>query len=189
MKVLSAMGIKCLNDRHLKCGEFGQEALDRANHQDLPFTALISLYILADSLLVRGLKDQIITLLVEVYGYSRLENRPKGISLGFWNQKLPGRMTGLPSPTIGINLAWKKTPENCHLRQVLLKLFCENASTEIYVKEPYDPEFLSEAVCMIAGMWIGNDGTTDWAAKGGICRYHVHDVKCRLENGVGEGDE
>ena len=46
------------------------QALYMANYRDAPFSHLVGLYILADTLLVHGLKDQIITLIIDVYCWS-----------------------------------------------------------------------------------------------------------------------
>jgi len=189
-RILARMNIICLNERHLchnqdKSHEAKEAstALDEADYRDLPFTALISLYILADSLLIRGLKDTIITLLIEVYGYHRLAGFQKGTTLDFW--KAPGeRIPNMLSPAAGINLAWKKTPKNCHLRQVLIAIFCDNADGANTLEEPYDAEFLSEAVGMLAQRWIDDASTTNWGAKGAICKFHIHDVECSLKDKV-----
>lgn len=191
-RILSMMKITCLNNRHLSCHAYQSDeaqeasaALDEANYRDLPFTALISLYILADSLLIRGLKDTIVTLLVEVYGYDRLSTHPQGITLDFW--AAPSlRKTSLPSPAVGINLTWKKTPKNCYLRDVLLELFCDNVDGADRLEQPYDAEFLSEAVAILAQRWIDGAGTSDWGGKGAICDFHIHDVDCPLKDKVME---
>lgn len=188
--ILARMNITCLNERHLhgeshKAKE-ASTALDEANYRDLPFTALISLYILADSLLIRGLKDTIITLLIEVYGYDRLAGTPKGTTLDFW--MAPGeRIPSIPSPAAGINLAWKKTPKNCPLRSVLLALFCDNIDCAYSLEQFDDAGFLSEAVLMLLDRWMSSAGTSDWGAKGTICEFHVHDVQCPLKDKVQEG--
>jgi hypothetical protein len=44
-------------------------AFNLANYRDAPFSDLIALYALADTLQVHDVKDQIVTLLVEVYAY------------------------------------------------------------------------------------------------------------------------
>lgn len=54
-------------------------ALAIANYRDAPFSSLISLYILADVLLVPDLKNSVISLLVEVYGFARVNDSDKGI--------------------------------------------------------------------------------------------------------------
>lgn len=195
-RIFLEMDITCLNDRHLDIdadhSDEAQEAsaaLDEANYQDLPFAALISLYILADSLLIRGLKDGIVTLLIEVYGFDRLPAFPHGITLDFWAAPSV-RKTSLPSPAVGINLAWKKTPKTSHLRHVLLALFCDNVDGANGLEQPYDAEFLSEAVGMLADRWIElarkNDSarTSDWGAKGVICGFHIHDAGCPLKDKV-----
>lgn len=181
------MRITCLNDRYsfdFQCQ--GKEAsrataaLETANYRDLPFNALISLYIMADSLLVRGLRDLIITLLIQVYGYDRLLDAPRGMMLGFWEAASKGRTTVQPSPAVGINLAWAKTPHNCHLRAVLLLLYCDNANRTSISQEPYCPEFLREAFFTMTIRWLRDSSTTQWTANGAICRYHIHDAGCPL---------
>lgn len=184
-KLTSTLGSEALNRRHKKGSNTDSDALDDANYQDLPFVALISLYILADSLLVRGLRDQIIPLLIEVYGYSYFASRPKGVVLRFWGGSDLQGHPALPSPAIGINLAWEKTSKDSQLRQVLLKLFCDNVDEDISSEEPYNAEFLLEAVSVILSRWIENAGTTDWAKKGAICEHHIHDVECPLQDNVG----
>ncbi len=197
-KVLSTMNITCLNERHLihnaTKSEKAQEASaasDEANYRDLPFTALVSLYILADSLLIRGLEDTVVTSLIEVYGYDRLSTCPQGITLDFWAAP-SRRKTTLPSPVAGINLAWKKTCKSCHLRDVLVELFCDNIDGGNRLEQPYDAEFLSEAIAILANRWIemarDNEipGTSDWGERGAICNFHTHDVECQLQDNLKE---
>lgn len=191
-RILSIMKITYLNDRHLFFNKEQTDearktsaAFDEANYRDLPFTALVSLYVLADSLLIRGLKDTIITSLVEVYGFDRLPNFPEGTTLDFWNAPSI-RKTSLPSPAVGINLAWKKTLKDCHLRQVLLTLFCDNVGRANSLEQPYEVEFLLEAMGILASRWIDRASTSEWGAKGAICKFHTHDVECPLKDKVKE---
>lgn len=189
-KLRETLGREALNTRHLEIWNPTSEALDHANYQDLPFVALISLYILADSLLVRGLRDQIITLLIEVYGYSTFKSQPKGVTLRFWmSPDVSWSPAVLPSPAVGINLAWDKTTKNSLLRRVLLKLFCDNVKSNTSSEEPYNAEFLLDAVKMVVQRWTKNTGTSNWAKKGAICNYHIHDVECPFQDDVGEGIE
>lgn len=156
-------------------------ALNLANYRDVPFHAVIALYILADVLQVHGLKDQVITLLVDIYGYTDLRNRV-GKTLLFWDpneEAVSHEPAGLMGPSKGINMAWEMLPEGCHLRRLLLVLFCDNmlnfaVRTD---EEPFNPTFQEEAFGVMAGRWYDGRGTTKWR-KGEICKFHDHDIEC-----------
>ena len=47
-----------------------RQAWELATYQDAPFQPLVALYVPADTLQVKGLKDPIISTLIYIYGYS-----------------------------------------------------------------------------------------------------------------------
>ena len=179
-----------LRERHrLDADCIANRTLDYANYQDVPFTALVSLYILADQLQVRGLKDPVINELVDVYGYSSsLCRTPQnGIILPFWvhTQKnidvdSEERAPWLPIPAVGINLAWNHLPERSKLRALLIELFCDNIHDNFDFQGLYNPDFMAEALRVMVGRWLGSTPVSDWAGDDAICGYHVHDVESLL---------
>ena len=105
------MSINCTSNLALDCGYF----------QDAPLAGLVSLYILADQLQVRGLKDTIINAIIEVY-FDSLNGYL------FWgHQEDHDRSRWLLGPAAGIKLAWEHLPDPSPLRSLILKLFCANA--------------------------------------------------------------
>ena len=148
------------------------KALYMANYRDAPFSHLVGLYILADTLLVHDLKDPIITLIVDVYCWSPSEvagdeddangSRQKGkeaddavafpsksepddaweYTTPFWSLERP---PGLEDPCQGINMAWKALPRNSPLCQLTVECFCENVDLveEHTFGRQYHPDFLA----------------------------------------------
>ena len=158
-------------------------ALNLANYRDVLFSSVIALYVLADVLQVHGLKDQVVTALVHVYGYTDLDNRT-GRTMLFWDTNdsaILHKPSWLVGPSKGINIAWELLPKGCHLRRLLLVLFCDNA-TVLDVKAgeaSFNPEFQEEAYTVMAGRWYEERSTTRWS-NGKICKFHDHDIKCLL---------
>ena len=158
-------------------------ALNLANYRDVPFHAIIALYVLADVLQIKGLKDQVITILISIYGYTDLKNR-EGRSLLFWEwdtNRMPNVPNWLRGPSKGINMAWNMLPKGCHLRRLLIILFCDNAlNFKMRTGEEFfNPDFQEEAFSVMAGRWYQERGTTRWS-DGLICKFHEHDVECLL---------
>ena len=84
----------------LVCHDISNLALFR----DAPFASLVSLYILADQLQTRGLKDPIVNMMIGVYADSA--NRHL-----FWARlEDPDRPNRLRGPAAGIKLAWELLP-------------------------------------------------------------------------------
>lgn len=106
-------------------------AFNMANYRDAPFLPLISLYILAGVLQVHKIKDQIATLIIDVYGFDGKDqdftNEHQSIekdgeaddyvfddfedSVGetttlFWSLR---RVSQFEDPSIGINKAWTRS--------------------------------------------------------------------------------
>lgn len=149
-------------------------ALSSAYFQDAPFTELISLYILADQLQVRGLKDTIVNLIIDVYSYDDM-------SCLFWSQNVVREpSTWIPEPAIGINLAWQSLPDSSPLRSLLLQLFCDNADRQNNIRGLYTTDFLAEAFTLAAARTEDDLGLIKWEKKGEKCKHHVHDVECPL---------
>ena len=147
------------------------KALHMANYRDAPFSHLVGLYILADTLLIHDLKDPIITLIIDVYCWSfegtcnedgaqgtQQEGREadvaeafpseseisdiEGYTTLFWNLERP---PGLEHPCKGINMAWEALPRNSLLCQLTVECFCDNV---VLVEKhtngrQYHPDFLA----------------------------------------------
>ena len=167
-------------------------ALNLANYRDVPFHTAITLYILADFLQVRGLKDHVITTLVDVYGYT--SDVRAGTCLLFWSLVTEG-VTQKPEwcvgPAKGINLAWRMLPRGCNLRRLLIVLFCDNALNFKFRggEESFDHVFQEEAFAVMAGRWYDDRGTSRWS-DGDVCKFHDHDVDCPLApNSMKKGDD
>ena len=175
-------------------------ALYMAHCRDAPFSHLVGLYILADTLLVRSLKDPIITLIIDVYSWSeptevagdgassdeaqqqgkgadpRLDN-PDLYTTLFWS---PERQPELEDPCKGINMAWEALPRNSPLCRLIVECFCDNIIlVEKHTKgRQYHPGFLA-AVAQNYAVRLGRIDSTcqapDWDLKGQICKFHEHD--------------
>ncbi|KAL2051278.1 hypothetical protein ABVK25_008527 [Lepraria finkii] len=124
-----------------------------AKNSDLPFHLLIELYILADALQVRGLKDRIITTLIGVYGYivpKYLKKPLKSASLPFWESGFR-RPDWMPPAARAINLAFENLPRGAALCAVLIVLFVDNISTAFFSREDLCCEFLGRSLNMVIG--------------------------------------
>lgn len=148
-----------------------------ANYRDAPFHSLISLYALADALQVRGLKDPIISLLVEVDGY--ISDHSKGSRIPFWNHELE-KPAWIPDITTSINIAWQKLPQASPLRKVLILLFCDNVTSAkaLRKEDEVHNSFLASCLDIMLKRWIDDRNPTPWGKKGVVCKFHEHDVEC-----------
>ena len=151
---------------------------ERAQYRDLPFHSLIALYILADTLLVQGLKDAVITALIEVYGH----NVPGKVgSKLYWKSTQPDP---LKTPTRSINSAWEALPKGSNLCQLLVQLFCDSTiDIERYcVEEQLNPDFLVAVGAEFAERWLKNhQPTSRWTTTKAVCSYHEHEeASCDL---------
>lgn len=173
------------------------KALNLANYRDAPFSSLISLYILADVLQVHELKDHIITLIIDIYGYSLSDEDPPAEVENFRKVEWDGvtesttlfwslhQIPGLEDPSVGINMAFEKLPSTSSLCQLLIRCFCGNV---VCVKKRTDQlqytntDFLAAIAETYASRWGGCVDVTDWGKEGEICKFHEHSpaLKCSL---------
>ena len=178
------------------------KALRMANYRDAPFSHLVGLYILADTLLVYDLKDPIVTLIIDVYCWSKgpeatededgaqetqqeseeADETDSNIGISetyptlFWSRERP---PGLEHPCKGINMAWEALPRNSPLCQLIVECFCDNI---ILVEEhtngrEYHPGFLvaiAHNYALRLGKVDENTQSPDWDQKGQICKFHEH---------------
>lgn len=164
-----------INIDRLDLDDVHYKALALADYRDAPFSSLVSLYILADVLLVDHLKDSIIALLVEVYGSSREGVTDKGAERHFWFH--PNDLSNeFEEPQLGINLAWEKLPPDSKLRSVIVNLFCDNIieMKGLAEKTLFDMQFMVAVADKYARRWYDNEGLTDWKGADKICEYHEH---------------
>ena len=168
------------------------KALYMAIYRDAPFSHLIRLYILADTLLVRDLKDPIIALIIEVYCWPKptevvhYEDGAQGTQqegkdadeveasiskpgindIGSYSTIFwnLGRPPGLEDPCQGINIAWEALPRNSPLCRLLVECFCSNilAVEEHTNGRQYHPGFLA-AVAQGFALRLCSLGRYFWA--------------------------
>ncbi len=149
------------------------KALSLANYRDAPFSHLVGLYILADTLLVHDLKDPIVTLIIDVYCWSKApeaaededsaqetqqegeeaneaEAAPSNSGNGDTEPSTTlfwnrERPPGLEDPCKGINMAWEALPRNSPLCQLTVECFCDNVTLveEHTNGREYHPTFLA----------------------------------------------
>ncbi len=132
------------------------------------------MYILADVLQVRGLKDRIVEALVSTYGKISKE---RGLStIPFWRNSFE-RPEWMPCPARSINWAWEVLSKGCHLRRLLLLLFCDNVQdlAPKHGEEHLSPEFQGAAYRVVTGRWRYASGSSQWD-KGIVCNFHDHDI-------------
>lgn len=149
------------------------KALYMAHYRDAPFSRLVGLYILADTLLVHGLKDPIITLIIDVYAWSEpaeaaedeanaekpqqkgkeadeAEASPSDSGTNEFARETTifwsrKRPTSLEDPCKGINMAWEALPRHSPLCQLIVECFCDNITLveERTNKQQYHPGFVA----------------------------------------------
>ena len=149
------------------------KALYMAHYRDAPFSHLVGLYILADTLLVQDLKDRIITLIIDVYARSEPDeaaedeaNASKTQQKGEEADEIEAtpsdsatdertretmifwsleRPLGLEDPCKGINMAWEALPRHSPLCQLIVECFCDNITLveEHTNKQQYHPGFVA----------------------------------------------
>lgn len=148
-----------------------------ARYRDAHLHELISLYCLADALQVVGLKDQIISLLIEVYGTND-ENTPRGHVTLFWRSTFK-RPTWMPSLAASINQAWDRLLRGSLLHKVLMTLFCDGVDDvlDLMKDAEFDYEFLTDCLNFLLHRPGKNEWATQWR-KHAVCEFHEHDMEC-----------
>ena len=168
---VEAQGLDALED--LDRDNPSGRVLYMAHYRDAPFSHLIGLYILADTLLVHGLKDPVITSIIDVYCWSEptqvagdgagakgiqrkgkeadevkaLHTGPGIDSAGAYTSLFwsPELQPELDHPCKGINRPWAALPRTSPRCRLIVECFCDNV---MLVEEhtngrPYHPGFLA----------------------------------------------
>ena len=148
--------------------------LHHAIFEDAPIRDLVSLYLLADVLQVRGLRDNIINLMVKIYGTEYFHTKT------FWG---PPRMLGiLPEPTTIMNLAYERLPSTSKLRRFIVDFYLGHVDKETITlnRDLLNPDFIFD--CLLASYqgWVDSSPKKDFHQASSICQYHEHDVECGL---------
>ncbi|KAL8952101.1 MAG: hypothetical protein Q9222_001969 [Ikaeria aurantiellina] len=149
-------------------------------YRDAPFDALIGLYVLAEYLQIRGLKDQIINRLVDVYSFPGLPKRypnrfKKDWANQSWAWKTSTRPAWVVNPFPSINAAFSDLPHGSTLCRLLIRLFCDNVVDVVEEVEDgteIDTDFLRGAFT------LAQDRTSRsglWLDDGPLCDFHDHD--------------
>lgn len=142
-----------------------------------PFAHLVGLYILANWGQVPGLKDQIVTKIIRIYGInSNARNY-------YWGQ----RRTHLGATDVDtadpINLAYNNL-DDCFLKRLLVRLWIENTRVrphEIWAR--YHPNFLSDVINQM--MRPENP-----VSRLIFCEWHEHDGEsCSFPDDESEDNE
>lgn len=157
------------------------EALVAAELREKPFYALVRLYILADTLSVLGLRDQIITCLILTYGRRAKTCDSEELDELFWGNY--STWTGPFNIRDIIRLAHEHFRFD-PLTRLLSILYCDavNEETQMLYGHTLDAAFLSLALTEMRLRWIERETFTQWQLPGKICKYHKHDVPCALNN-------
>lgn len=144
-----------------------------------PLAQLIGLYILASQLQVRGLKDQIVTKIIRVYG-KNIHARAY-----YWGQ-CSKRIGAVDADAISaMNLAYHN-PQGYSLRPLLVRLYVENViidhNSTIY---KYHPGFLGDVIVRLR-----RSSNPGWAVPPlRICEWHDHDDgPCSVQDGDDSDD-
>lgn len=149
--------------------------------RSFPLAQLVGLYILAYQLQVPGLKDQIVTKVVQVYG------KNYNARVYYWGQS-SGSVGAKDADAISaINLAYHNL-NNCFLKRLLVHLYVENVCDDhISTRAMYHPEFLCDVVDELRRRLDPNFPVPSLE----ICQWHEHhDEKCSiLDEADGDGDE
>ena len=153
-------------------------------YRDAPLSALVHFYILANDLRVHGLKDIIISTLIETYGSTGEIETEVGKAFMFWKSK-PRRPLWLERPAVGINLAWKNLPAESVLCKAIVSLACDNH----FLAEPgaggldgVNEDFMVALHAKTLKRNCRGKGTTAWERNGKLCKLHEHesDIPCKV---------
>ncbi|KAL8790324.1 MAG: hypothetical protein Q9213_000676 [Squamulea squamosa] len=161
-------------ERTAWCAYEAQAQLYRyARYIDAPFSALIGLYLLAEYLLIPGLRDQIINKLIDVYSYKGYEDDH------FWCWDNTDRPAWAQDPVPCINKAWRSSSGDSSLCRLLVTLFCDSSDNSMQIvqeNEELDPKFMSAALAKAQKRWQrGMDRETAEHYHKFACKYHDHD--------------
>ena len=148
-----------------------EKAIHTATVREYPFLQLVALYVLADSLQVRGLKDEIVTKLFEIYAMN------KNVSKLYWD------------PVTAFNLAYEKLPDSSPLREFLVALHVYKMKAESKAnRSMYNHEFLCDALDEVLRNWKNGPKPPKWDDAFTVCAWHEHDVeKCSVVRAKEEG--
>ncbi|KAL8772932.1 MAG: hypothetical protein Q9209_001952 [Squamulea sp. 1 TL-2023] len=133
-----------------------QKLRQHARYMDAPFHALVGLYLLAEYLLIPGLKDQIVNTMIEVYGY-----RGETEDNDFWAWEDKDRPAWAKDPIEVINTAWKSSSKTSNLCRLLVSLFCDNMANvleDTQELEKLNHEFLCAAFLKAQSRWLEGTG-------------------------------
>lgn len=161
----------------LKAKNESYQELVLAIFEEAPFHQLVSLYVFAETLQVRGLKDNIVSLIVKVYG---LESHRCQL---FWPNR--ERLSSVPDPKHAINHAYRQLPEKSLLKGVMVQLYRDwlNFETINSDRGSLEYDFVYDTLESFFRFWsCENSGPMLWMSESAICDYHEHDVPCVLKS-------
>lgn len=150
------------------------DALNLAIFEEAPIPALVSLYVLADALQVRGLRDHIVITIIKVYA---IDNDRANF---FWYR--PRAIDSLSEPIMIMNNAYKQLPSSSTLRRFIIELYLRFVGENAFAPKRglLDSDFIFDYLIAVQDLWYLDDYTRDFQDAEIICDHHVHDVKCLL---------
>ena len=166
------------------------KALRAAEIREKPFYALIRLYTMADKYSVVGLRNQIITSLMTIYGSRAILYQSITIDELFWNKW--SAWTGPNNIADAMNSAHKHFSRFSHynsdpLTRLLPILYCDSIGwgTHLMWGHTLGAEFLNLAFGEMRRRLV-EAKVPQRQLPGTICEYHMHDVPCALKSQLEE---
>ena len=142
-----------------------RDKIGKAILREYPIQHLVNLFVLADKLQVRGLKDPILDQVISTYAIKGLGHH------AFWEN--PDRDI---APMIdAMNIGYKELPKTSKFPQLLIHMYCLNATDEQVLR---DSAFLDHAVLVQAfnlTQSVYHEERTPSKEMRDYCQYHTHD--------------
>lgn len=144
----------------------------REKNKDAPILKLVSLYVLADTLQVRGLRDHITTFLIKVYGDN---------GNTFWEP--PTKSDTVSTCTLVMSEAYARLellPASCNIRHLIVHLHV------VRVVAPYSTldvcnlhaGFIYNCFVLVHQNLEFNEEEENFEDASTVCSYHIHDTAC-----------
>ena len=149
-------------------------ALHWAQFEDAPIHELVSLYLLADILRIRGLRDHIVSLFVKTYGICLTR-----VSL-FWDHSRS--VDNVPDATVAMSHAYQRLPQTSPLRRFIVDFYLSMIGPEAVAasRATAHQDFVHACFVTLYDLWEEEIPRKDFKELGTICEYHEHDVECLL---------
>lgn len=154
--------------------------------EDVPIPELVSLYILADALQIRGLRDHIVNVIAKVYGTEVCRTD------AFWRRHEAS--DDWPQPILIMNDAYDRLPSTSTLRRFIVDLCLTHMAPHAFAphRGHLSFDFIFDWLAASHTLQMYDFPRLDFREFSSVCDYHEHDGECLLKtrdiikSGIGE---